>query len=82
MRDRLQIPSSTVSLSDQKTQEVFSGKESQPRKDRWLVEKWREKVGPEEERRVMEILKAFDMNIYKAGEALPSDEVWLSPISK
>jgi hypothetical protein len=46
--------------------------------NRWVVEKWREKVTEGEERRVMEILKQFDLDVYQFGNTLPANWLWVS----
>lgn len=76
MMKRLATPSAVKTKSDRETQQVLE-KETERRS--WLVEKWRRKVGAAEERRAMEILKPFQLDVYKFGAALPADGLWIKP---
>jgi 16S rRNA C967 or C1407 C5-methylase (RsmB/RsmF family) len=75
MMHRLTTPSASTHKSDEKTKEVLKNREEN---NRWVVEKWREKVTEEEERRVMEILKQFDLDVYQFGNTLPANWLWIS----
>jgi len=73
---RLTISSPVVSRSDEKIKEIFRNRE-QRRKILWLVEKWREQVPEEEERRAMKILEELNLDTYKVGNTLPADWLWI-----
>lgn len=75
MLDQLATPSRSSRKSDGSTRQLLDA--GQPARARRLVEKWRDRVNAEEERGVMDILQRFDIDIYRAGEVLPSDHVWL-----
>jgi hypothetical protein len=48
------------------------------------VEKWRKKVDGREEGRVMKILDIFGLDVYRSGDALPDERIWIprkSPIA-
>ena len=75
MMHRLTTPSASTHKSDEKTKEVLKNREEN---NRWVVEKWREKVTEGEERRVMEILKQFDLEVYQFGNTLPANWLWVS----
>ena len=75
MLHRLNIPSASTYKSNERTKEVLQNKEDG--RNRWLVEKWREAVGEEEERRAMRILEQFDLDLYQFGNALPADSFWV-----
>ena len=69
-------PSATVRKSDAVTADFLKG----PRADDaswWLVTKWREKVGVEEERAAMRILERFGIDQYRFGDVLPRSPVWI-----
>ncbi|MBD3246208.1 MAG: hypothetical protein GF333_04285 [Candidatus Omnitrophica bacterium] len=74
LRQRLKVPSSTVNLSDQDTREKLAcaGDHAQ-----FLVQKWRKKISPERENKLMDILKVFDIDLYRAGDFLPSKNIWI-----
>jgi hypothetical protein len=76
MMKRLAIPSAVKMKSDRETQEVLE-KETERRS--WLVEKWRRKIDQAEERRAMEIVKRFQLDVYRFGDALPADKLWIKP---
>lgn len=71
MRQRLNVPSLTVRKSDQETARVVREPDSRER-TQFLLEKWRSKVNPAEEARLMEILRVFDIDAYAAGALLPT----------
>jgi len=78
MARRLRVPSASTYKSDERTRAALAG--SATREDnRWLVEKWREKVTEEEARRAMEIVDLFNISVYKAGTTLPADSLWIRP---
>lgn len=66
MMQRLTIPSASTHKCDEKTKEVLKNREGS---NRWVVEKWREKVTEEEERRAMEILEQFNVDVYQYGHS-------------
>jgi hypothetical protein len=71
MLARLHRPSRTANKSDRRTAQVLEEPESAER-TRWLLERWRAKVDRDEEKRAMEILERFEIDVYAAGEALPT----------
>ena len=76
MQSSLTKPSATVRKSDAATAEFLKG----PREGDeswWLVTKWREKVGEEEERSLMRILEEFGIDQYRFGEVLPRSPLWV-----
>jgi hypothetical protein len=77
MRRRLNVPSRTVSKSDQQTARVLREPNSQERTE-FLLEKWRSKVSRAEEDRLMGTLRVFDIDAYTAGELLPTGRFALS----
>jgi Sulfotransferase domain len=44
-----------------------------------LVDKWRRRIDAEEEARSMAILDVFGLDVYRAGDVLPAEPVWLRP---
>jgi hypothetical protein len=78
MIKRLTTPSAVKPKSDRETQQLLE-KENERRS--WLVEKWRNKVDPTEERAAMEVLKRFHLEVYRFGDVLPVDRLWIKPIT-
>lgn len=74
MLDRLTTPSGVKAKSDAETQQVL---EDATNRRSWLVEKWRKQVSEQEERRVMEILKRFELDVYSYGDLLPAERLWI-----
>ena len=74
MMDRLAVPSAVKAKSDKETQSVL---ESGTGTRSWLVEKWRKQVDESQERRAMEILERFQLDVYRCGDLLPADRVWI-----
>lgn len=68
---RLHLPSRTVTKSDRQTARMLDEPESAER-TAWLLERWRAKVGRDEETRAMEILERFEIDVYAAGDPLPT----------
>jgi hypothetical protein len=60
---RLNIASSSINQSTEETRQKISEK-----KKKWLIEKWRKQVDHEEEQKLMNILKIFQIDIYVAGK--------------
>jgi hypothetical protein len=83
MLEHLSRPSYSTKWSDDKTKKVLEERShvddegSDQKLNTWLVEKWREKVEPNEERRWMEILDVFELDLYKHGSALPAERFWI-----
>jgi hypothetical protein len=71
---RLPYPSETTWQSDDITKEKFN-KKSVP--NTWFIEKWRDKVDDKEEKQAMDILLSFDIEAYRYGSFLPSDDLWI-----
>jgi hypothetical protein len=65
--------SDSSNLSDQKTQDVLSTSSGEERQ-KYLVEKWKDKIDEKQEEKLMNILKVFDIDIYEAGSCLPKSE--------
>ncbi len=63
-------PSHVKYKSDKATQQVLESRDAEQR--HWLVRKWREKVSPEQEKRLMAILEVFEIDAYRAGDFMPS----------
>lgn len=77
MMNQLAVPSGVKRKSDSETREILETAEVGSR--RMLVDKWRSKVSDREERQAMEILRHFDLDLYQAGDLLPSPRVWICP---
>jgi hypothetical protein len=83
MLARLKKPSYSTKWSDDKTKKVLEerlqvGEERADKKlDTWLIEKWREKVDDDEERRLMKILEVFELDLYRHGDSLPASRFWI-----
>ena len=80
MARRLGVPSASTYKSDERTRTVLAGR-GQEEKSRWLVEKWRQRVTEEEERRAMDILEMFKVEAYRFGMSLPADWLWVKDSS-
>lgn len=76
MLDQLATPSRSVRKSDGSTKKLLDAEHSM--RAQRLVEKWRDRVSDDEERRAMDILRWFEIDIYQSGDTLPSDHIWLS----
>lgn len=71
-------PSLTTRKSERSTAEVLrrgTGLERQ----RYLVERWRERVPPEREAALLGIPAHFGVDVYRPGSALPRPPVWQGP---
>jgi len=83
MRRRLDVPSVNVKFkSTEETRRLLSEGDADKRPS--LVEKWRKKVDGREEARVMKILDIFGLDVYRSGDALPDERIWIpreSPIA-
>ena len=75
MQAQLADASGSNYKSDRETQQLL-GKGKPANRSR-LVEKWRDKVSEEEERRAMDILGVFELDTYSFGDALPNRQLWL-----
>jgi len=69
-------PSHVKYKSDQATQQVLESRDAERR--HWLVRKWREKVSPEDEMRVMSLLEEFELDAYSPGELMPDAHLMIS----
>jgi hypothetical protein len=65
----LPIPSETTWQSDDTTRQMF--KQKNTNRNMYLIEKWRHKVSPEDEKAVMEMLPLFGLDIYQTGNFMP-----------
>lgn len=78
MRRRLGVPSVNVRFkSTEETRRLLNEGEADERP--FLVEKWRKKVDRESEARVMGILEAFGIDVYRDGDVLPGARAWIGP---
>lgn len=77
---RLEIPSGSTTKSDAQTQSMLQNSQDANTK-MWLVEKWRKKVTEEQERQVMSLLELFQIDVYKAGSALPKAPFWIESVA-
>ena len=68
MVDRLTIPSAVKAKSNRETQHALEHGTDR----HWLIGKWRKHVNEQDERRAMEILAHFQLDIYQHGELLPT----------
>jgi hypothetical protein len=69
-------PSGSVSKSGAETASFLS--ETSRNEDRkWLVEKWRSRIGENQEESLMKIVTDFGIDIYRAGESTPTSAYWL-----
>ena len=75
MIDTVARPSETTSKSSRETADFLLAEQVEKR--RWLIEKWRKDVDATDERRLMAMLDVFDIDIYQAGEVLPTDRYLL-----
>lgn len=75
MWQQLKKPSGTTRKSDNETIRRLS--EYQQGTQTWLIEKWRDKVSMSEEEEVMQLLALFELSVYKSGEFLPEQPLWL-----
>lgn len=64
-------PSRTVRYSAKDSQAYFKGQSPGDDK-RYLVDKWKNKVSPEDEARAFDILEAFGIDLYTRGQTEPS----------
>ena len=76
VKANLAKPSGSTHKSDAETQKALKSGAAQADK-RFLIEKWRKKVDPAEEARLMEILEVFDIDAYQAGSFLPHQRYWV-----
>lgn len=76
MLRRVAVPSATTDQSDKATRQVLAGKQDATSR-RWLVEKWRERVGADDARRVMATLAVFGLDMYAADAVEPAAAYWL-----
>jgi hypothetical protein len=67
-------PSETTWQSDESTRENFSNQQAGKN---WLIERWRERVDEKEEKVAMDILSRFEIDAYRHGSYLPSDDLWI-----
>lgn len=70
---QLNIPSAVKVQSEQKAVEMMAGEQQQRR---LLIERWREKVLPEEASRLMQIAADFELDVYTNNNSYPEPN-WL-----
>ena len=73
---RLGIPSRSVGLSDDETQKMLRQGEMGNTRTA-LIEKWKNKVSTDDISGVQEILNIFEIDVYSAGQVLPSNRYWI-----
>jgi hypothetical protein len=73
MMRRLSTPSGVKAKSNQETRQLLEQGDS----NKWplLVRKWRKDVDDAQERKAMEILKPFGLDVYQYGDILPT--IWV-----
>lgn len=76
MRALLGQPSQSSHQSDAGTQTVLATTKNRAERQ-WLVEKWREDVSADNEKRLMAMLGVFEIDVYRAGEVLPTTHYWV-----
>lgn len=75
MMEMLSVPSGSVSKSTKETADALA---SMSRKNKaWLIEKWRDKVGLDEEKMLMEVLDVFCIDVYQCGSYVAADKYWV-----
>jgi hypothetical protein len=72
MLKQLLKPSGSTGMSDQTTIR-FLEKRTDASKNNWLIEKWKSKVTDSEEKKLMEIVGLFNMDMYTYGSFLPKE---------
>jgi hypothetical protein len=70
---QLNIPSAVTVQSEQKAVEMMAGEQQQRR---LLIERWREKVLPEEASHLMQIVADFELDVYTDNNSYPEPS-WL-----
>jgi len=75
MMRQLTIPSAVKKKSDPETQRLLE--EARGKERHRLIEKWRKRITPTEEERLMSILEHFGIDVYESGNLFPT--VSLSP---
>jgi hypothetical protein len=65
------VASRSVSWSDPETQRFLAGASSSNDRS-YLINRWRTKLSPEEERQAFEILGRFEIDLYEVGKDLPA----------
>lgn len=76
MLDRIGVPSETTWQSEERTKKVLSSILDKSQK-KYLIEKWKSKISEKDEKSLMSILDVFNINVYSAGNTLPSDKYWI-----
>jgi hypothetical protein len=72
MLDQLLKPSGSSGMSDQKTIQFLENR-TNASKNRWLIEKWKSKVTDTEEKKLMDIVGLFNIDIYQYGKYMPTE---------
>ncbi len=65
-------------MSTRATTDQLASRPSEER-SRWLIEKWRKRIDPATEARLMDILPRLGIDAYVAGSFFPSDAYWIDP---
>ncbi|MEZ4774710.1 MAG: sulfotransferase domain-containing protein [Bacteroidia bacterium] len=68
MLSRINKASASSHKSAKESQDVLLDPEQIKNSRRWLVEKWKSKISPENEKRTFEILEAFGVDHYQYGD--------------
>jgi len=76
MHQRLAVPSASVrGKSDTETQQALANRDNQ---QEWLVQKWRKKIDEKTERRLMDILDRFELDLYQYGDYMPHPRIMIA----
>lgn len=78
MLNNVTRPSKSVSKSNQETTSFLKDTSNYEANKKWLIEKWKKKVLPDEEEKLMNILKVFELDIYTYGDVLPNKKYWIN----
>ncbi len=71
-------PSLTTRKSERSTAEVLR-RGAGPERQRYLVERWRERIPADREAALLEIPARLGVGVYRPGSALPAPPVWHGP---
>lgn len=76
MSEGLTVPSVNVKIkSNEETRRLLYGERAGDRAN--LIDKWRDKVGEEEEVRALELLELFELDLYRSGDVFPAEWAWI-----
>jgi len=78
MNKSLYKASGSTVKSNSESQEVLRDSQKIRENRKWLVEKWKSKVAPEQEKTAQEIMDIFEVDCYVAAETRPCSKYWIS----